>query len=117
MQPTLLRTKLHTPQLPQNTLPRPHLLALLDQGLNGKATLVSAPAGFGKTSLVVMWLNYLLHEQASPAGDVKIGWLALDTSDNQPIRFLHYVVAAIRTSFPAACAAVEAYMNAVQATP
>src|SRR4029453_8768156 len=114
MQQALLHTKLNIPPLAPSTIPRPHLLALLDQGLAGKATLVSAPAGFGKTSLIVMWLHHLLQGADSPVRAVKTSWLAIDARDNHPMRFLRYVIGAILPGFPEACATVESYMDAAQ---
>ncbi|MCB9116229.1 MAG: AAA family ATPase [Caldilineaceae bacterium] len=73
-------------------MPRPRLLALLDDGLARRLTLVSAPAGFGKTTLVSAWLA----ARARPAA-----WLSLDSRDGDPVRFLTYVVAALRTALPA----------------
>jgi ATP/maltotriose-dependent transcriptional regulator MalT len=57
-------------------------------------TLVSAPAGFGKTTMVVTWLDELADDQT------RIGWLSLDDKDNDPVRFLSYFVAALQTAEP-----------------
>jgi len=70
-------------------VPRPHLVARLSQGLTLPLTLISAPAGFGKTTLVSEW-------RASNAGrDYPVAWLSLENDDNDPIRFLTYLVAAL----------------------
>ena len=87
---TLLRTKLYIPPLRLNLVPRPQLLDRLNQVLQHghKLTLVSAPAGFGKTTLVSEWI----------AGcERPVALLSLDESANDPTRFLTYLVAALQT--------------------
>jgi LuxR family maltose regulon positive regulatory protein len=85
-----LLTKLHHPQLKPNLVPRPHLINRLNEGLqqNHKMTLVAAPAGFGKTTLITEWLVDI---------DQPFAWLCLDEGDNDPVRFLALVVAALQT--------------------
>jgi LuxR family maltose regulon positive regulatory protein len=90
----LLRTKLHMPRLSDDLIERPHLLTHLDRGLDRKLTLVSAPAGYGKTTLVVAWLQN---------SSRSVAWLSLDKHDNDLLGFLNYFVAAIQTIFPTAC--------------
>jgi LuxR family maltose regulon positive regulatory protein len=85
----LLRTKLTPPRLPDWLVWRDELLARLSAGLNLKLTLVSAPAGSGKTTLIGQWIASL------PAG-----WVALDTGDNDPVRFWRYVISACQTFAP-----------------
>ena len=85
---TLLRTKLHTPQVRSDWVRRPRLEKRLKQGLDRKLTLVSAPAGFGKSSLVASSLF---------ESDRHAAWLSLDEGDNDPARFWTYVIAAIQT--------------------
>ena len=89
MHETLLRTKLFVPPLRSNLVPRPRLIERLNQGLqqNHKLTLVSAPAGFGKTTLVSEWVV---------GSDRPTAWLSPDEGDNDPIRFLTYLVAALQ---------------------
>lgn len=84
----LLKTKLHKPVLRPFFVPRIHLIAKLNAGLDRKLTLISAPAGFGKTTLLSEWL-------ANPAA-IKTAWLSLDGRDNDPTRFLAYFVAALQ---------------------
>jgi LuxR family maltose regulon positive regulatory protein len=67
---------------------RPRLIERLNKGLNSKLTLISAPAGFGKTTLVSQWLASC----GRPAA-----WLSLDEGENDPTRFLTYLVAAVQT--------------------
>ncbi len=77
----LLRTKLSVPPLRASLVPRPHLIKRLDQGLQlgHKLTLISAPAGFGKTTLVGEWVGYLRLDIAKESQiDNRIAWLSLD---------------------------------------
>jgi LuxR family maltose regulon positive regulatory protein len=87
MATSLLTTKLHIPPIRPELVSRPHLTRRLDEGLAGKLTLLSAPAGYGKTTLVSDWL----HSAGRP-----FTWLTLDEDDNDPARFLAYLVAALQ---------------------
>lgn len=89
--PALLVTKLYVPQGRSAHVSRGELLAALDAGADCKLVLIAAAAGFGKTSLVADWCN----QQAENAA-----WFSLDEGDNDPIRFLSYVVGAIQTCHP-----------------
>ncbi len=73
---------------------RPRLIERVSRGAESKLMLVSAPAGFGKTTLVAEWLA------AAPAGGPSAAWLSLDQADNQPSSFWPYVIAALRTVAP-----------------
>jgi LuxR family maltose regulon positive regulatory protein len=84
----LLTTKLHIPLTRADLIPRTRLFGLLDQGLTLPLTLVSAPPGFGKTSLIADWLE----QRGLPAA-----WYSLDKHDNDLVRFLTYLVAALQT--------------------
>ncbi len=86
----LLRTKLALPRPHSSLVPRDLLLARLDEGLGHKLTLVSAPAGFGKTTLVSQWLASLGERQDPPP----VAWVSLDEGDNDPVRFWSYVITA-----------------------
>jgi LuxR family transcriptional regulator, maltose regulon positive regulatory protein len=77
----LLHTKFNIPRTTTTLLARPRLSNRLSQQPNGYLTLLSAPAGFGKTTLVVDWLR----QQECPAA-----WLALDEQDNDPVLFWRY---------------------------
>jgi LuxR family maltose regulon positive regulatory protein len=79
------------PRLPSTAIPRDELLARLDVGLTKKVCLVTAPAGFGKTTLVRMWIANR---------DFRSAWVTLDENDNDPTRFWTYVVSAVRTFDP-----------------
>ena len=83
----LLQTKLYTPAQRSQLVQRPRLIEKLDGGLNRTLTLISAPAGFGKTTLVVNWLLQ---------GKRPFSWLSLDEDDNDPIRFFTYMAAAVQ---------------------
>ena len=83
----LLAVKLMPPTVPPGHRPRPELLARLDQAVEGPLTLVRAPAGYGKSSLVAAWAV----ARATP-----IAWVSLDGDDNDPIRFWRYVLTACR---------------------
>jgi LuxR family maltose regulon positive regulatory protein len=109
MKPTatpLLATKFYTPPPSPNLVHRPRLLELLDSGLsqpNGfsrKLTLVSAPAGYGKTTLVAEWLyRWGLAQADRVAGKdqkTSVAWLSLDEEDNDPALFLSYLIAALK---------------------
>ncbi|HEM62466.1 MAG TPA: hypothetical protein ENO24_09260, partial [Chloroflexi bacterium] len=87
MAASLLSTKLHFPAARSDLVDRPHLIRRMGEGLAGRLTLVSAPAGYGKTTLVSDWL----HSAGCP-----FTWLSLDDNDNDPVRFLSYLVAALQ---------------------
>jgi ATP/maltotriose-dependent transcriptional regulator MalT len=84
----LLSTKLHVPRPRAQLVQRSSLVQRLQQGTAGVLTLVSAPAGFGKTTLLTQW-------QASTRRPV--AWLSLEAEDNDPTRFLSYLIAALQT--------------------
>ena len=89
----ILTTKLHIPSLQRNLVPRQRLLECLDRGLHRKLTLVSAPAGFGKTTLLGEWIQSL---EAGDSPSVKVAWISLDGGDNDPVRFFAYLTAALQ---------------------
>ena len=100
MDNALLATKICFPLLRGDLVRRPRLVERLNaglwqgQGFAKKLTLVSAPAGFGKTTLVSEWLHGL-DSSAGKAPGVRLAWLSLDESDNDPARFLAYLVACL----------------------
>ena len=95
MPETLLQTKLHIPVTRKNLIPRSHLLARLNAGLEGRLTLVSAPAGFGKTSLIAHWCRQLVDTKEG-----RFAWLSLDENDNELSRFFEYFIAALQKVDP-----------------
>ncbi len=86
----LLRTKLDVPPPRAHTLPRERLLALTSNAPGTRLLLLSAPAGFGKTTLLATWCHALIEQRGTV-----VAWLALDESDNDPARFLAYLVTAL----------------------
>jgi LuxR family maltose regulon positive regulatory protein len=105
---TLIRTKLFRPRTTDGLVPLLRARQTLDYQLDRPLTLVCAPAGFGKTTLLSDWLAHCPRPAA---------WLSLDAQDNDPALFLTYLVAAIRTIFPAACAATLALLQALELPP
>jgi LuxR family maltose regulon positive regulatory protein len=87
----ILATKLYVPPPRPRLVPRPRLIERLNEGLRRRLTLISAPAGFGKTTLLSEWVAGCGRPTA---------WLSLDEGDNDPTRFLAYLVAALRTIVP-----------------
>src|ERR687886_2204210 len=87
----LLVTKLHVPAPGSQLVSRPALLDRL--GTLSALTLVSAPAGFGKSTLLAEWIAH--NGRCEP--DMRVAWLSLDGGDNDPARFLAYVVATLQT--------------------
>ena len=90
----LLETKLHVPRWRRSLVARPRLSERLSRGAESALTLVSAPAGFGKTTLLAEWLA------VAAAGERSVAWLSLDQRDNDPALFWTYVVAALNTGTP-----------------
>jgi LuxR family transcriptional regulator, maltose regulon positive regulatory protein len=118
MQETLLRTKLFFPQPRPNHVPRPRLIGQLNQGLHlgQKLTLISAPAGFGKTTLIAEWGMESAQSPTPPSlfGNPHLSWLSLDEGDNDLTRFLTYFIAALQTAVPEVG---EAALALLQASP
>jgi LuxR family maltose regulon positive regulatory protein len=104
----LLDTKLYIPPTRPEFVPRPRLVEQLNQGLYRRLTLISAPAGFGKTTLVSEWLTRC----ERPAS-----WLSLDEEENDPTRFLTYLVAALQTIFMDIGGEVLAILQSPQLPP
>src|SRR5688572_7658437 len=95
MSTPILATKLYIPPPRPKAVHRPRLIKRLNEDLLRKVTLISAPAGFGKTTLVSEWLS-------APKGllDQRAAWLSLDEGDGDLTRFLAYLVAAMQTIVP-----------------
>ena len=113
----ILATKLYIPLPRPKAVSRPRLVERLNEGLSAgrKLTLISAPAGFGKTTLVSEWISSLTHSPRlakhprrgqgerpgeAPSMGVRSAWLSLDEGDGDPTRFLTYLVAALQTLAP-----------------
>src|SRR5512141_1741457 len=93
MSTSILATKIYVPAPRLKIVVRPRLIERLNEGLllDRKLTLISAPAGFGKTTLVSEWV----------AGCGRpVAWLSLDEGDNDPTRFLTYLISALQTIAP-----------------
>ena len=104
----ILATKLYVPPRRSRVVLRPRLDERLDEGLQRRLTLVSAPAGFGKSTLVAEWIA----ECELPAA-----WLSLDEGDAEPTRFLAYLVEALRTVRPGVGDGVLAALGSPQPPP
>src|SRR5437660_10665130 len=94
IQSQLLATKFFVPSVSHAVIDRPRLSALLAQSLKHPLTIISAPAGFGKTTLLSTWI------QSLSAGHPLVAWLSLDEEDNDPQLFWTYVLSALSTHQP-----------------
>ena len=104
----LLETKLFIPRPRPGLVPRPRLNARLDRGAASKLTLLSAPAGFGKTTLLSAWLATV---------DRPAAWLSLDKGDNDPASYWAHVVAALQSVSPEVGASTLALLQESQPPP
>jgi len=104
----ILQTKLYIPPPRPDAIPRPHLIERLDAGRQRKLTLVAAPAGFGKTTLVSEWTT---------GCSQPVAWLSLDEADSTPARFLTYLIAALQTITPGLGGGVQAMLQSPQPPP
>jgi LuxR family maltose regulon positive regulatory protein len=110
----LLETKLYVPRPRPALVPRPRLSQRLDRGITSKLILISAPAGFGKTTLLTEWLAA---GPAAPADERLAAWLSLDRADNDPASFWTYVIAALQTVAPEVGASALTLLQAPQPPP
>ncbi len=106
----LLATKLYIPPVRPNLVARPRLIERLNEGLYlaRKLTLISAPAGFGKTTLLSTWLA----DSPCPAA-----WLSLDAGDSDPVRFLSYLIAALQAIVPGIGEEAQGLLRSPQPLP
>src|SRR5512139_3641341 len=121
MPPPILATKLYIPPPRPRVVLRSRLIERLNEGLQRTSgvTLISAAAGFGKSTLVSEWVATLT-PSPSPAGrgeTVRVAWLSLDEGDNDPTRFLTYLVAALQSIAPNIGAGVLAALQSSQLPP
>ncbi|HVU68300.1 MAG TPA: LuxR C-terminal-related transcriptional regulator [Ktedonobacteraceae bacterium] len=108
MSAPILTTKLYLPRLRPHMVNRPRLIERLNEGLSRKMTLISAPAGFGKTTLVTAWAEAIKRP---------VAWLSLDEGENDPTRFLIYLIAAVQTIEPTSGAGVLRALQSNQPPP
>ncbi len=106
----ILATKILIPPVCANLVPRPQLVERFNKGLNGKLILVSAPAGFGKTTIVENWIISGLDEDLKQ----RLAWLSLDDADNDLPRFFMYFIAALQTVEPDLCSELLAAFTNLQ---
>lgn len=93
METSLLTTKLNIPPIRPHLVTRPHLINQLQEGLHYDLVLISAPAGFGKTTLLSEWAN-----RNKPK--IHTTWFSIDKEDNDPTRFWDYFITSLRTFQP-----------------
>ncbi len=105
----LLETKLYAPRRRDGVVPRSRLAERLDRGAQSKLTLISAPAGFGKTTMLADWLA------AAPADQRATAWLSLDRGDNDPATFWAYVLAALQAATPGVGEGARLLLDSAQA--
>ena len=103
------RTRIIVPRVRGDFLTRPRLLEILDSLIDKKVILVSAPAGYGKTTLLVDFASHL---------QIPVCWYAIDPLDQDPLRFITYLIASIQQRFPDfGHASTEALSSTAQSTP
>jgi LuxR family maltose regulon positive regulatory protein len=107
----LLSTKFFVPSFSSALVPRPRLTRLLDEGSGCPLTLVSAPAGFGKTTLLSAWVH--AREKDYP----RVAWVSLDEGDNDLLRFWNYVLTALDHVQPGRCRELVSYLHTQQSPP
>ncbi len=118
MSAPVVATKLFIPPLRPNAILRPRLVEQLNQGLRSKLTLISAAAGFGKTTLVSSWIRAVQSQAASQEQRARhVAWLSLDKGDNDPVRFLIHLVAALQTTAAQLGAGALAALQSLQPPP
>ncbi len=107
----LLATKFFIPSSSHELIPRPRLIELLNMSLACPLTLVSAPAGFGKTTLLSTWI------QSLPPKRPQVAWVSLDEGDNEPALFWRYVLTTLDSKQPGLCTQLVTYLQTQQAPP
>ena len=110
----LLHTKFQTATVGNTIMVRPHLLQRLDGGLSAKVTLISAPAGFGKSTIVSSWLNQISAASQSAQsrnGSRHTSWLSLDEEDSHLPTFMLYLIAAIEACYPDCCGGMSQFVQ------
>ena len=113
----LLETKLHRPRLPHDLVLRERLTEWLDRDADRPLTLVCAPAGFGKTTLIATWIERMVASQGQLETRLPSAWLSLDGNDSDLNQFLRYFIAALQTIFDNACQETLALLQAREQPP
>jgi LuxR family maltose regulon positive regulatory protein len=106
--PHLLTTKLFVPPIRPELVSRSRLIERLKEGAHRKLTLVSAPAGFGKTTLVSEWIA---------SAEEAVAWLSLDEDDSDPARFFAYLIAALQQADPSIGESAQAMLQSSHPPP
>jgi LuxR family maltose regulon positive regulatory protein len=104
----LLTIKLYVPRVRRDLVPRARLVQRLDEGVTRKLALVSAPAGYGKTTLLAEW---------AAATEYPVAWLSLDREDDDPGRFWTYLIAALRQVEPSLSRGILQTLRSLQGPP
>ncbi len=104
----LVQTKLYVPTARRTLVARPRLIGRLSRGSQARLTLISAPAGFGKTTLLTAWLA------AGAAENRAVAWLSLDQGDRQPATFWTYVITALQSAVPGVGASMLPLLQSAQ---
>ena len=104
----IIQTKLHRPPLPRDLVARPRLTNLLDRQLQRPLTLVSAPAGYGKSTLISGWVENV---------DCSVAWVSLDEQDSDIVVFISYFLGAIQSFFPTVGADTRAMIQSFELPP
>ena len=104
----LLQTKFHPPPVPTDMVPREYLTAWLNERPQRPLTLVSAPAGYGKSTLISSWLETL---------ECPFAWISLDEGENTMTVFLSYLVAAVHSMYPSSLSETQSMLDAPELPP
>ncbi|MBN1888460.1 MAG: AAA family ATPase [Thermoflexales bacterium] len=114
-----LHTKLYIPPRRAGLIERPRLLERLADGLRQahKLILISAPAGFGKTTLLSAWASEIRNPRGASKIQNRIAWFSLDEDDNDTTRFFTHMVAALETAQSGVCAETSALLQSLQPLP
>ena len=104
----LVQTKLYIPRIRRTLVARPRLNGRMSHGSQARLTLISAPAGFGKTTLLTAWLA------AGAAENRTVAWLSLDQGDRQPATFWTYVITGLQPAVPGVGASMLPLLQSAQ---
>jgi LuxR family maltose regulon positive regulatory protein len=113
----LLQTKLHRPRIPHDLVERTRLVEWLNDGIDHPLTLVCAPAGYGKTTLICTWLERMVAGPGEGASSLPSAWLSLDEDESDLNIFLRYFIAALRTVYADDCEETLILLQAGQQPP